>query len=142
MSKGARLVAGTGKKCTEEELKKASFFSPTVVADCNHSMNIMKEESFGPVLPIMSVENDAEAINLMNDSEYGLTAAVFSNKVAKVEKMGSRIETGTVFMNRCDYLDPELPWTGVKDTGKGVSLSNHGFAQFYRLKGYHLKKTI
>lgn len=135
-------MTGTGKKCTEEELAKSSFFSPTVVADCDHSMNIMKEESFGPVLPIMSVESDKEALKLINDSEYGLTAAIFSNKTDKVEKMGQRIETGTVFMNRCDYLDPELPWTGVKDTGKGVALSNHGFAPFYRLKGYHLKKTI
>ena len=135
-------MAGTGMKSTESNLNNRAFFTPTVVADCDHSMNIMKEESFGPVLPIQRVESERDAIKLMNDSEYGLTAAIFTNKVQKAEKLGKQIETGTVFMNRCDYLDPILPWTGVKDTGKGVSLSSHAFEHFYRLKGYHLKKDI
>ena len=79
---------------------------------------------------------------LMNDSPYGLTAVVFSSDEGTVERMAPQLEAGTVFMNRCDYLDPELPWGGVKDTGKGVSLSTHGFAGVTKLKGYHFKLDV
>jgi acyl-CoA reductase-like NAD-dependent aldehyde dehydrogenase len=103
------------------------------------SEQVMKEESFGPILPVMAVQSDEEAVRLMNDSDYGLTAAVFSASTERVEQMGSELQFGTIFANRCDALDPELPWGGVKDTGKGVSLSAYGFQSFTKLKGYHLK---
>ena len=86
----------------------------------------MRDESFGPVVGIMKVRDDEEAIRLMNDSPYGLTAAIWTSDVEAAERIGARIETGTVFMNRCDYLDPGLAWTGVKDTGRGASLSRIG----------------
>ena len=100
----------------------------TIVADCNHEMDIMKEESFGPVLPVMPVDSEEQAVKLMSDSEYGLTAAIFTKDQERVRRMGAQLPAGTVFMNRCDYLDPDLPWTaGNELTGKGVSLSRYGF---------------
>ena len=118
------------------------FFQPTVLTDVTHSMEIMTEESFGPVLGIMRVDDDEEAVRWMNDSAFGLTASLWTRDLQRAQRLGARIETGTVFMNRCDYLDPALPWTGVKDTGKGVSLSRHGFAAYTRLKGYNLRVEL
>jgi acyl-CoA reductase-like NAD-dependent aldehyde dehydrogenase len=105
-------------------------------------MNLMMEESFGPVLGIMRVKSDEEALGLMNDSPYGLTAALFTSSHDRAVRLTPQIETGTVFMNRCDYLDPELAWTGVKDTGFGVSLSQFGFGSYYRLKSWHHKLVL
>jgi acyl-CoA reductase-like NAD-dependent aldehyde dehydrogenase len=112
---------------------------PTVLVDVNHSMDIMREESFGPVIGIMSVRNDAEAISLMNDSPYGLTASLWTQDLAAATAIGHQLETGTCFMNRCDYVDPTLVWTGVKDTGSGIALSQLGFGPYTRPKSFHLK---
>jgi len=102
-------------------------------------MELMKEESFGPVVGVMPVESDEHAVAVMNDSRYGLTAAVFTKNRERALDLAPKLKAGTVFMNRCDFLDPELPWTGVKDSGKGVSLSRHGFRGVTKLKGYHFK---
>jgi len=137
VQKGARLLCG-GKPSTDRS-GKGRFFEASLIADCNHNMALMKEESFGPVVGVMPVDSEKEAVGLMNDSRYGLTAAVFSKDVGLAEKMAPSLKAGTIFMNRCDFLDPELPWTGQKDSGKGVSLSNHGFRGVTRLKGYNFK---
>ncbi len=135
------MISGTGKPCTDKK-GKGRFFSPTLLANCDHTMDIMKEESFGPVLPVMKVSDDKEALSLMNDSDYGLTAAVYTRNQKLAERLARKIETGTVFMNRCDYLDPKLTWAGVKDTGKGVSLSMHCYDSFVKFKSLHFRKTI
>ena len=116
-----------------------AYMGPTVLVDVNHSMDIMREESFGPVIGIMRVRDDAEAVRLMNDSPYGLTCSVWTNDIASAERIGNQLETGTVFMNRCDYVDPSLVWTGVKDTGSGIALSSLGFSPYVRPKSFHLK---
>ena len=99
----------------------------------------MVEETFGPIIGIMAVKSDEEAIRHMNDSPYGLTASVWTNDAEKAVEIGNRIETGTFFMNSCDYLDPSLPWIGVKNSGKGCTLSTLGIQQLTRPKGYNLK---
>ncbi|MBL8536971.1 MAG: aldehyde dehydrogenase family protein [Hyphomonadaceae bacterium] len=115
------------------------YLAPQVLINVDHSMRVMREESFGPVVGIMKVKNDAEAIALMNDSDYGLTASIWTRDVERAERIGRDIETGTVFMNRCDYLDPALCWTGCKDTGRGGALSVIGFHNLTRPKSYHLR---
>ena len=104
-------------------------------------MAIMREETFGPAVGIMQVASDEEAMRLMNDSEFGLTAAIFSADAARAEALGDALETGTVFLNRCDYLDPALAWTGVKNSGRGCTLSRVGFEQLTRPKSYHFRLT-
>jgi len=99
----------------------------------------MTEETFGPVVGIMKVSGDEEALRLMNDSRYGLTASLWTRDMERAEALGARIETGTVFANRADYLDPALAWTGVKDTGRGITLSVLGYHQLTRVKSYHLR---
>jgi acyl-CoA reductase-like NAD-dependent aldehyde dehydrogenase len=118
----------------------SAYLAPQVLTDVDHSMSVMREESFGPVVGIMKVRDDEEAVRLMNDSPYGLTAAIWTSDVEAAERIGARIETGTVFMNRCDYLDPGLAWTGVKETGRGVSLSTLGYESLTRPKSYHLRQ--
>jgi len=118
-----------------------AYLAPQVLVDVDHSMRVMTEESFGPVVGIMKVRDDAEALALMNDSPYGLTASVWTDDYETAAKIGAQIETGTVFMNRADYLDPALCWTGCKDTGRGGSLSYLGFHSVTRPKSYHLKKV-
>jgi acyl-CoA reductase-like NAD-dependent aldehyde dehydrogenase len=115
------------------------YLAPQILTGVDHSMRIMSEETFGPVFGIMRVKNDAEAIRLMNDSRYGLTAAIFTQDTAAAEHIGAELDTGTVFMNRADYLDPGLAWTGVKETGRGVTLSALGYEALTRPKSYHLK---
>ena len=117
------------------------YLAPQVLTDVDHSMRVMVEESFGPVVGIMKVKDPAEAVRLMNDSPYGLTASIWTADVEAAERLGARIETGTVFMNRCDYVDPGLAWTGVKDTGRGASLSEIGFHILTQPKSYHLRKA-
>ncbi len=119
--------------------KGTPYFAPQVLTYVNHSMQIMQEETFGPVVGIMPVKDDAEAIRLMNDSRYGLTASIWSNDAEAAIHLGDQLETGTVFLNRCDYLDPALAWTGVKDSGKGCTLSKLGFEALTRPKSFHLK---
>jgi acyl-CoA reductase-like NAD-dependent aldehyde dehydrogenase len=115
------------------------YLAPQVLVDVDHSMPIMREETFGPAVGIMSVESDEEAVRLMNDSDFGLTAAIFSADAARAESLGDALETGTVFLNRCDYLDPALAWTGVKNSGRGCTLSRVGFEQLTRPKSYHFR---
>ncbi len=118
-----------------------AWLAPQILVDVDHSMRVMRDESFGPVVGIMKVSSDAEAIDLMNDSQFGLTASLWTNDFDKAAEIGRRIETGTVFMNRCDYLDPALCWTGCKETGRGASLSVLGYNSVTRPKSYHLKRV-
>ncbi len=118
------------------------FAAPAVVADAPQDCNLMQEESFGPVIGITKVKSDDEAIRLMNDSPYGLTASIWTADAERAARVGADVETGTFFMNRCDYVDPALPWTGVKDTGRGCSLSRYGFLQLTRRKSMHLRVKI
>ena len=118
------------------------YLAPQVLVGVDHSMAIMREETFGPAVCIMKVNSDEEALRLMNDSEFGLTAAIFSADEARAEALGDALETGTVFLNRCDYLDPALAWTGVKNSGRGCTLSRIGFEQLTRPKSYHFKVTL
>jgi acyl-CoA reductase-like NAD-dependent aldehyde dehydrogenase len=118
------------------------YLAPQVLVDVDHGMEVMTEETFGPVAGIMKVANDDEAVRLMNDSRYGLTAAVFTADEEAAIRIGDQIETGTWFMNRCDYLDPALAWTGVKDSGRGCTLSSVGYEHLTRPKSYHLKLKV
>jgi acyl-CoA reductase-like NAD-dependent aldehyde dehydrogenase len=117
----------------------SAYLAPQLLTDVDHSMRVMTEESFGPVVGIMPVVDDDQAIELMNDSEFGLTAAVFTRDMAVGEAIARRLEAGTVFTNRCDYLDPELAWTGIKCSGHGCSLSRLGYETLTRPKSFHLK---
>jgi acyl-CoA reductase-like NAD-dependent aldehyde dehydrogenase len=128
----ARFPADTGE---------TAYLAPQILVEVDHSMRVMREESFGPVVGIMKVKDDDEAVALMNDSDFGLTAAIITNDVDSAAELGARIETGTVFMNRCDYLDPALCWTGCKDTGRGGALSAIGYHNLTRPKSYHLRKA-
>ena len=117
-----------------------AYLMPQILTDVTHDMRIMREESFGPVVGIMSVKNDEEAIKLMNDSDFGLTASLWTEDINRAEAIADRIDTGTAFMNRADYLDPALCWTGCKETGRGGGLSIIGYHNITRPKSYHLKK--
>jgi len=139
-----QAVASGAKACIDADLFIAnqpgtSYLAPQVLLYVNHDMAVMKQESFGPVVGIMKVSNDAEAIELMNDSEYGLTASIWTRDETKAAELGGQIQTGTVYMNRCDYLDPALAWVGVKKSGRGCSLSALGYQQLTRPKSFHLR---
>lgn len=118
------------------------YLAPQILTDVDHSMRVMREESFGPVVGIMKVSGDEQAVALMNDSDFGLTAAIWTSDAEAAAVIGDRLETGTVFMNRCDYLDPELAWTGVKHSGRGATLSRVGYEHLTRPKSFHLRTTI
>lgn len=118
------------------------FAPPAVVADAPQDCSLMQEESFGPVVGITPVYDDEEAIRLMNDSPYGLTASIWTSDPKRAVRVGERIETGTFYMNRCDFLDPALPWCGVKDTGRGATLSHYGLHHLTRLKSMHLRTEL
>ncbi|MCA1336431.1 aldehyde dehydrogenase family protein [Pseudooceanicola marinus] len=118
-----------------------AYLTPQILTGVTHDMEVMREESFGPVVGIMPVKNDEEAIALMNDCQYGLTAAVFTKDVEAMNAIAPRLETGTVFMNRCDYLDPALCWTGCKNTGHGAGLSVLGYHALTRPKSHHYRKA-
>ena len=141
----AEAVAAGAKPLIDPALFPAddggAYLAPQVLVNVDHSMRVMTEESFGPVVGIMKVKDDEEAIALMNDSPYGLTASIWTEDYETAAQIGTRIETGTVFMNRADYLDPALCWTGCKDTGRGGSLSYLGFHSVTRPKSFHLKKV-
>jgi acyl-CoA reductase-like NAD-dependent aldehyde dehydrogenase len=115
------------------------YLAPQVLVDVDHGMRVMVEESFGPVVGLMKVSSDAEAIALMNDSEFGLTASIWSSDTDRAFEIGDQLETGTVFLNRCDYLDPALAWTGVKNSGLGCTLSVLGYDQLTRPKSFHFR---
>ena len=141
----AEAIAAGAKPLIDPALFPAddggAYLAPQILVNVDHSMRVMMEESFGPVVGIMKVKDDAEAIALMNDSPYGLTCSIWTADADKAAEIGAQIETGTVFMNRCDFLDPALCWTGCKDTGRGGSLSYLGFHSVTRPKSYHLKKV-
>ncbi|MEM9221563.1 MAG: aldehyde dehydrogenase family protein [Pseudomonadota bacterium] len=118
-----------------------AYLTPQILTNVTHNMRVMREESFGPVVGIMPVAGDDQAIRLMNDSSFGLTASLWTKEMERAEAIADAIETGTVFMNRCDYLDPALCWTGCKDTGRGGGLSVIGYHNLTRPKSYHLKKA-
>eukprot|EP00340_Litonotus_pictus_P003133 CAMPEP_0170519420 /NCGR_PEP_ID=MMETSP0209-20121228/4843_1 /TAXON_ID=665100 ORGANISM="Litonotus pictus, Strain P1" /NCGR_SAMPLE_ID=MMETSP0209 /ASSEMBLY_ACC=CAM_ASM_000301 /LENGTH=398 /DNA_ID=CAMNT_0010805301 /DNA_START=273 /DNA_END=1469 /DNA_ORIENTATION=+ len=132
---GADILLGGNISTDEEGLGR--FFKPTILANCDNTMDIMQSETFGPVLPISKVYSDNEAIEKMNDSQFGLTAAVYSKDYSEAEKICSQLNSGTVFLNRCDSLHPRLPWSGRKESGIGIGLSKYAFGAFYRTKGYN-----
>lgn len=121
---------------------RTAYMAPQILTKVNHQMRVMTEESFGPVVGIMAVSSDAEAIELMNDSVYGLTASVFTKDIAAGVAIGEQLNTGTFFINRCDYLDPALAWTGVKNSGRGCTLSTLGYESLTRPKSFHLKTIL
>jgi acyl-CoA reductase-like NAD-dependent aldehyde dehydrogenase len=118
-----------------------AYLAPQILVNVNHSMRVMMEESFGPVVGIMSVKDDEEALALMNDSPYGLTASLWTANPERALALGRRIETGTVFLNRADYVDPSICWTGCKDTGRGGAMSVLGYQAVTRPRSYHLRKA-
>jgi acyl-CoA reductase-like NAD-dependent aldehyde dehydrogenase len=123
------------------DARDSAYLAPQVLTGVDHSMAVMNEETFGPAIGVMPVADDEEAVRLMNDSRYGLTAAIWTRDVEAAIAIGDRIEAGTWFMNRCDYLDPALAWTGVKDSGRGCSLSRLQYEHLTRPKSFHLKLT-
>jgi acyl-CoA reductase-like NAD-dependent aldehyde dehydrogenase len=133
---GARVLAG-GKTARVEG--RGRFFEATLLADCRQSMKLFRDESFGPIVPVMAVDSDDEALARMNDSRLGLTASVWTSDRERAARFGRALECGTVFMNRCDYLDPALPWSGWKDSGRGVSLGTLGFDALTRPKAVHFR---
>ncbi len=126
----------------ENDRAGSPYLAPEVLTNVDHQMSVMRQESFGPIVGIMKVRSDEEAVALMNDSNFGLTASLWTPDTDRAANIADQIETGTVFMNRCDYLDPGLVWTGVKDTGKGASLSSIGYSNLTRPKSYHLREKI
>ncbi|AFY19094.1 aldehyde dehydrogenase family protein [Pseudomonas sp. UW4] len=120
----------------------SAYLAPQVLVDVSHQMSVMRDESFGPVVGIMPVASDDEAIALMNDSEFGLSASIWTRDLAAAERLGNQVATGTLFMNRCDYLDPALAWTGVKNSGRGVTLSPLGYEHLTRAKSFHLRHEV
>jgi acyl-CoA reductase-like NAD-dependent aldehyde dehydrogenase len=118
------------------------YLAPQVLVDVDHAMQVMSEESFGPVIGIMPVASDEQAIELMNDSRYGLTASIWTSDEDAALRIGEQVDTGTWFMNRCDYLDPALAWVGVKDSGRGCTLSSVGYEHLTRPKSFHLRTAI
>lgn len=125
-----------------EDQPGSAYLAPQLLSNVDHSMRVMTEESFGPVVGIQKVSSDAEAIALMNDSEYGLTASIFSTDIDTAVELGQRVETGTFFVNRCDYLDPDLAWTGIKNSGHGCTLSVMGYESLTRPKSFHIKTGV
>ncbi len=137
LDKGARALIDA--KSFPADKDGTPYLAPQVLIDVDHRMQVMSEESFGPVIGIMAVDSDEQAIALMNDSRYGLTASIWTGDADAAVRIGEQVETGTWFMNRCDYLDPALAWTGVKDSGRGCTLSQLGLEAFTRPKSFHLK---
>ena len=140
VAKGARTLIDPAEFSADRP--GSPYLAPQILVDVDHSMAIMTEETFGPVVGIMPVADDEEAIRLMNDTHYGLTASIWTSDFDAAIRLGEQIETGTFYMNRCDYLDPALAWVGVRDSGRGVTLSRRGFQPFTRLKSFHLRKSL
>jgi len=136
ISKGAKLLLG-GRRTSING--KGYYFEPTVLKDVNSSMDVMREESFGPIIGLQKVENDSDAIEKMNDSEYGLTAGVYTKDKNRAIKILKEINSGTVYWNCCDRVSPPLPWSGRKSSGLGLTLSTEGIKAFLQPKAWHLK---
>ena len=137
---GAQALVDRSKFPADRE--GTAYMAPRILANVNHDMRVMREETFGPVMTVMPTSGDDEAIRLINDSRYGLTSSVWTTDPEAALQIGNRIETGTWYMNRCDYLDPALAWTGVKDSGRGCTLSRLGIETFTRPKSFHLRLTL
>jgi acyl-CoA reductase-like NAD-dependent aldehyde dehydrogenase len=140
----AEAIAQGARALIEEEAFSASragspYLAPQVLVDVDHRMRVMREESFGPVVGLMPVDDDEQALALMNDSDFGLTASIWTSDAEAAVSLGDSIETGTCFMNRCDYLDPALAWVGVKNSGRGCTLSVLGYEWLTRPKSFHLR---
>jgi acyl-CoA reductase-like NAD-dependent aldehyde dehydrogenase len=135
----AGATAHLDAKAFPKDAPGSAYMAPQILTDVDHTMRIMTEETFGPAVGIMPVASDDEAIRLMNDSRYGLTAAIWTEDEDAAIRIGDRVETGTWFMNRCDYLDPALAWTGIKDSGRGCSLSRLQYERLTRPKSFHLR---
>ncbi|MDR6607800.1 aldehyde dehydrogenase family protein [Pseudomonas synxantha] len=140
LSLGAKALIDA--KAFPADIPGSAYLAPQVLVDVTHQMSVMREESFGPVVGIMPVAGDDEAIALMNDSPFGLSASLWTQNLDAAERLGNEIATGTVFMNRCDYLDPALAWTGVKNSGRGVTLSPLGYEHLTRAKSFHLRHEV
>ncbi len=134
--KGARVLIG-GKRL--RRFGRAAYFAPTVLLDVDHSMAVMRAESFGPIIGIMAVRDDAQAIELMNDSDYGLTGSVYTPNWERAEPLLAQLQAGSAYWNCCDRVSPRLPWSGVKDSGIGLTLSRDGIKAFTRPKAWHLR---
>ena len=139
LHQGARALIDTRTFAKDKD--GSTYVAPQALVNVDHTMKVMMDETFGPVVGIMKVKDDAEAIRLMNDSPYGLTASIWTRDMDAAERIGREIETGTVYMNRADYLDPGLAWTGVKDTGRGATLSRVGYESLTRPKSFHLREV-
>ena len=135
LARGSRLVAG-GKLLAD----RPRFYPPTLLDQVPNEARVMQEESFGPILPVLAVDSDAEALERMNDTAFGLTASVWTRDDERAESMAAELDAGTIFQNRCDYLEPSLPWTGVRDSGKGSTLSRYGFHGLTRRKALHFRR--
>ena len=138
VSAGASQLVGDGDFDVPD--RSSCYLAPQVLVDVDHTMSLMVDETFGPAIGIMKVANESEGIALMNDSDFGLTASIWSGDFERAASLSEDVEAGTVFANRCDYLDPALVWTGVKDSGFGCSLSSLGFQSVTRPKSYHLRE--
>ena len=147
----SQIADAVAKGAKDETPSNASFSSPTGPSEANwmpptllthvsHSMSVMRDETFGPVIPIQRVSSDEDAITLMNDSQFGLTASIWTKDIAKGEELCRRVEAGTVFVNRADFPSPDLAWTGWKDSGRGVTLGRLGFEQFVKVRSVHVKE--
>ena len=137
LEQGATLILG-GKRME----RKGYYLEPTILADVNHQMIVMKEESFGPIIGIQKVHNDMEALSLMQDTEYGLTAAVFSGDYDRAQVLFEQLNTGTVYWNCCDRVSPHVPWSGRKNSGLGSTLSAAGIRAFVQPKSYHVREPM
>jgi acyl-CoA reductase-like NAD-dependent aldehyde dehydrogenase len=139
-----REAIGKGAKALirEKDRDATPYLPPEVLVEVDHGMALMSEETFGPAIGIMPVAGDEEAIALMNDSRYGLTASIWTTDAEAALRIGDRVDTGTWYMNRCDYLDPALAWTGVRDSGRGCTLSRLGLETFTRPKSFHLRLSL
>ncbi len=137
VAKGATVLTGGDKL----DLPGEHWFAPTVLSNVNHTMDLMREESFGPIIGIQKVSGDEEAVRLMNDTEYGLTAGVYTRDEARAQRLLAQVHAGSVYWNCCDRVSPRLPWSGVGHSGVGLTLSTYGIETFTRTKGWHLKSA-
>ncbi len=135
-------IAHISRSDFAEDQPGSAYLAPQLLSNVDHRMRLMTEESFGPVVGIQKVASDEQAIELMNDSEYGLTASIFTQDVKKGIELGQQVETGTFFINRCDYLDPDLAWTGIKNSGHGCTLSVMAYESVTRPKSFHIKTSV
>ncbi|GAM82463.1 hypothetical protein ANO11243_004430 [Dothideomycetidae sp. 11243] len=138
ISKGAK-DATPSNASFDNPPKEGNYVKPTLLTNVNHEMTVMMDETFGPVIPVMKVSSDEEAVRLMNDSEFGLTASIWTKDAKRADELADEVDAGTVFVNRCDYPSPDLAWVGIKNSGKGQTLSKFGYDQFSKLKSYHIK---